>query len=159
MVANSFCRTCIKSDKKPCPLCNVQFTTCIPDKRLKRTLNELQVHCCHKEAGCEWVGELGSLPQHLNLNPQTESNILSGCQLASITCTFCGDDIQRKDLKEHEDDKCSERPYSCEYCENFISTFEDVTTNHWPVCPSRPVPCRNECGASPKLGSLDDHNY
>ena len=66
---NSFCRTCIepiKSDNKPCPLCNVQFTTCIPDKRLQRTLNELHVYCCHKEAGCEWVGELGRLPQHLN---------------------------------------------------------------------------------------------
>ena len=158
---NSFCKTCIepvKSDSKPCPLCNVQFTNSMPDKRLQRTLNELQVYCCHKEAGCEWVGELGSLPQHLNLKPQDEGDRLSGCQLVSIECTFCGDgDIQRKDLKEHEEGKCSKRPYSCEYCEDYESTFEDITTNHWPVCPSLPVPCPNECGASPKLGSLDNH--
>ena len=81
---NSFCKTCIepiKSDNKPCPLCNVQFTASMPDKRLQRTLNELQVYCCHKEAGCEWVGELGSLPQHLNLKHQDEGDRLSGCQL------------------------------------------------------------------------------
>ena len=157
---NSFCRTCIepiKSDNKPCPLCNVQFTTCIHDKRLQRTLNELQVYCCHKVAGCEWVGELGSLPQHLNVKPQDEGDRLSGCQLTSMTCAFCSDDIQRMDLKEHEENKCSKRPYSCEYCEDYESAFQDVTANHWPVCSSRPVPCPNECGASPKLGSLHDH--
>ena len=156
----SFCKTCIepiKSDNKPCPLCNVQFTNSMPDKRLQRRLNELQVYCCHTEAGCEWAGELGSLPQHLNVKPQDEGDRLSGCQLVSIGCVFCGDDIQRKDLKKHEEGKCSERPYICEYCEDYKSTFEDVTTNHWPVCASRPVLCPNECGASPKLASLDDH--
>ena len=156
---NSFCKTCIeqvKSDKRPCPLCNVQFTTTMPDKRLQRTLNELQVYCCHKEAGCEWVGVLGSLPQHLNLQVDP-GNRFSGCQLAKLACKFCGDDIQRRDLQEHEGDKCMVRPYSCEYCENFETTFHDVTIDHWPVCPSRPVPCPNECGISPKLRSLDRH--
>ena len=157
---NSFCRTCIepiKEESKPCPLCNVQFTTCILDKRLQRTLNELQVYCCHKEAGCEWVGELGSLTQHLNIKPQGEGNRLTGCQLARIACAFCNGDIERKDLKEHEEEKCTKRPYSCEYCDNYKSTFEDVTTNHWPGCPSHPMPCPNECGASPKLKFLANH--
>ena len=157
---NSFCKTCIepiKSDNKPCPLCNVQFTTSIPDKRLQRTLNELQVYCCHKVASCEWVGELGSLPQHLNLKPQDESHRLSGCQLVSISCAFCTLDIQRRVLKEHEEGECPQRPFNCEYCQKYQSTYKDVTTNHWPVCPSRPVPCPNECGASPKLGYLDDY--
>ena len=157
---NSFCKTCIepiKSDNKPCPLCNVQFTTIMPDKRLQRTLNELQVYCCHKEAGCEWVEELGSLPQYLNLNPQEESGRLLGCQLVSMRCEFCNDYIQRKVLNEHEESLCSQRPFSCEYCNGYKSFFEDVTTNHWPVCPSHPVPCPNQCGMSPKLESLDDH--
>ena len=157
---NSFCKTCIepiKVEGKPCPLCNIQFTTIMPDKRLQRTLNELQVYCCHKEAGCEWVGELGSLPQHLNLNPQNDGGRLIGCQLASVECVFCCEDIQRKDLKEHEDDKCPERAYDCEYCQEYESTYIDVTTNHWPVCPSRPVPCPNECGISPKFEVLHDH--
>ena len=57
----SFCKTCIepiRAESKPYPLRNIQFATCIPDKRLQRTLNELQVYCCHKKTGYEWVGEL-----------------------------------------------------------------------------------------------------
>ena len=157
---NSFCRTCIepiKNESKLCPLCNIQFTTCIPDKRLQRTLNELHVYCCHKEAGCEWVGELGGLTQHLNIKPQGKADRMTGCQLAKIMCAFCSNDIERKDLKEHEEEICTKRPYNCEYCEDYKSIFEDVTTNHWPECRSRPVPCPNECGASPKLELLDDH--
>ena len=156
---NSFCKTCIaepiKSDHKTCPLCNVQFTTTMPNRRLQRTLNELQVYCCHKEAGCEWVGELGSLPQHLNLLNYDDR--LLGCQLAELACEFCGDDIHRRDLQEHEGDKCMVRPYTCEYCENFESTFLYVTVHHWPVCPFRPVPCPNECGMLPELRFLDRH--
>ena len=159
---NSFCKTCIeqvKSDERPCPLCNVQFTTTMPDKRLQRTLNKLQVYCCHKEAGCEWVGDLGSLTQHLNVQVDMQEGInrLSGCQLEKLACKFCGDDIPRRDLLEHEGDKCIVRPYSCEYCENFEATFRDVTIDHWPVCPSRPVPCPNQCGISPELQFVDLH--
>ena len=39
----------------------------------------------------------------------------------------------------------------------YESTCEDVTTNHWPVCPSRPVPCPNECGIYPERQNLDSH--
>ena len=158
---NSFCKTCIdqvKSDKRPCPLCNVQFTTTILDKRLQRTLNELQVYCCHKEAGCEWVGELGSLTHHLNLqaDPGIDKRI-SGCQVVELTCKFCGDNIQRKELLEHEKDKCMLRPYSCEYCKSYEATFREVSIDHWPECPSRPVPFPNKCEISPKLQFLDHH--
>jgi TNF receptor-associated factor 4 len=103
------------------------------------------------------VGQLGGLPQHLNIKPQGKDDRLSGCRLAKITCAFCSDDIQRKDLKEHEEENCTKRPYSCEYCGDYESIFEDVTTTHWPECRSRPVPCPNECGASPKFELLDYH--
>ena len=88
----SFCKSCIepiKSDNKPCPLCNVQFTICISDKRLQHTLNELQVYCCHKEVGCEWMGKLNNLPQHLNTELQSDTKRLAGCPYVSIDCTFC----------------------------------------------------------------------
>ena len=103
------------------------------------------------------MGELGGLTQHLNIKPQEKADRMTGCQLAKITCAFCSDNVQRKDLKEHEEEICTKRPYNCEYCEDYKSIFEDVTTNHWPECRSRPVPCPNECGASPKLELLDDH--
>ncbi len=47
--------------------------------------------------------------------------------------------------------------YSCDYCNNYKSTCEDVTTNHWPICPSRPVPCPNKCGVYPERQALDIH--
>lgn len=158
---NSFCRSCIepiKADDKSCPLCNVQFTTCIPDKRLQRTLNELQVYCSHKETGCEWMGKLCNLCQHLNVEPQSEGDRQSGCLFASIDCMFCGEMFQRQEIEKHETDKCSQRPYICEYCADYRSTYEDVTSNHWQVCPSRPVPCPNECGVfGPRSQLHEDH--
>ena len=156
----SFCKSCIepiKAEKKPCPLCSVHFTTCIADKRLQRTLNDLQVYCAHKDKGCEWVGRLANLEQHLNASPLHESERLSGCQVTSIECKHCGNSCFRRDLVDHETSVCSQRPYSCEYCQDFKSTFEDVTSNHWSVCPDRPVPCPNGCGSSPELKLLDDH--
>ena len=156
----SFCKSCIepiKSEKKPCPLCAVHFTTCIPDKRLQRTLNDFQVYCSHKEEGCEWAGQLANLAQHLNVNPLHEAERLSGCQLTSLDCKHCGECLQRRKLVYHETSVCSQRPYSCEYCRDFKSTFEDVTSNHWSVCPDRPVPCSNGCGSSPLLKLLQYH--
>ena len=157
---NSFCKTCIEpieSESKLCPLCNVKFTTAIPDKRLHRTLNELQVYCYHREAGCDWVGELVRLSQHLNVYPNISDDRMLGCRLAKLPCEFCGDSIRRKDLLDHEKNKCLKRPFGCEYCNNCVSTFVEITTEHWPVCTSRPVPCPNQCGALLKQQSLDDH--
>lgn len=37
------------------------------------------------------------------------------------------------------------RPFSCEYCKHYNSTYLEVTVNHWPVCDSYPVQCPNKC--------------
>ena len=114
-------------------------------------------YCSHKEEGCEWAGQLANLAQHLNVNPLHEAERLSGCQLTSLDCKHCGECFQRRELVYHETSVCSQRPYSCEYCRDFKSTFEDVTSNHLSVCPDRPVPCSNGCGSSPLLKLLQDH--
>ena len=144
---NRFCWTCIQpiqSQRKPCPLCGVPFTNSVVDKQLQRTLSNLQVFCSHKEAGCDWVGELGSLPQHLNTD--SEDTRLSGCNFAQLQCMHCKRPIERESITKHETDQCLERLYSCDYCHNYSSTCKDVTDNHWPICPCRSVPCPNECG-------------
>ena len=74
-----------------------------------------------------------------------------------IECMLCQKNIQRKELKEHKAAKCPQRPYSCDYCNDYESTCEDVTTNHWPICPSRPVLCTNQCGVYPEYKQLDEH--
>ena len=115
------------------------------------------MYCSHKEEGCEWAGQLANLAQHLNVNPLHEAERLSGCQLTSLDCKHCGECFQRRELVYHETIVCSQRPYSCEYCHDFKSTFEDVTSNHLSVCLNRPVPCSNGCGSSPLLKFLEDH--
>ncbi len=155
----SFCHACIKvvqETNKPCPLCNRLFSTVIPDKRLHRTLKAMQVCCTHKNSGCDWRGELGDIKDHLNEHPSTE-NKMSGCGFIKLKCDYCDMRMERKQIVHHQLDECQRRPYSCDYCHNYQSSFEDLTINHWPVCPSRPIPCPNQCGTYPERQYLERH--
>ena len=155
----SFCRLCIeraKGSNKPCPCCNEDDFNDFPNKGLQQPLYGFKIYCSEKEKGCEWRGELGKLDDHLNLNPQDDKE-LEGCKFAKIECSYCSDIIVRSKLLDHKNIFCDKRPFSCEYCNEYESTFEDVTHNHWPVCGCYPVQCPNKCGAFPKRQKLDDH--
>ena len=156
----SFCRPCIQpimKKKKPCPLCNNRFTAIFPARQLQRTLNSLQVYCSFKEAGCEWVGELGALSEHLNNNIKSDNYRSSGCSYLQLKCCYCSKEFKRPYVLEHETNDCLKRPFKCETCSEFESTFEDVTTRHIKVCPCRLVSCPNDCGVSLQHKLMDDH--
>ena len=142
------CRECveqIKEDGKPCPLCNKTNFTFMRDYGLERFLKEQEVWCSHKKDGCEWRGKLGKYEQHLNEDPSPE-NQLTGCQSVEVGCVHeCGERFQRRHIASHQDEKCPERPYSCEYCHEYESTFEDVTEDHYLDCEMYPVTCPNKC--------------
>ena len=156
----SFCYSCIeriKASNKPCPTCKTEFENYFPDKRLKRTLYAFKVYCSHKEDGCKWTGELGQLDAHLNENPQPEKQ-LEGCWFVEISCSYeCGDKLQRQYVQNHQSKHCPKRPFSCEHCHNYESTYDDVIHNHWPVCGSFPLYCPNECGLFPQRQDIDNH--
>ena len=144
----AFCRVCIervKAAKKPCPCCKAKKFDKFEDKRLKRTLYEFKVYCTNKEKGCKWIGELSQLDKHLNSNPSQEKQ-LEGCQFTQVKCLHCSELIQRSGIQLHQNKQCSKRPFSCQYCKDFDSNYEDVTTNHWPECDYYPVQCTNKCG-------------
>lgn len=156
---NSFCRACIervKKENKPCPTCNEREFYVFHDKRLQHTLYDFRVVCTHKQLGCGWIGELRELESHLNSNP-TPAKQLDGCQYEAVLCVYCNASYMRKDIQVHQGSKCGRRPYSCEYCGQYESTCDDVTDNHWPVCPSRPIACPNDCGVYPERQNLDAH--
>ena len=143
----SFCATCVKrvqNDKNSCPTCNEADFTVFPDKRLKRSLNEYRVYCCQRGEGCDWVGELLELDRHLNLQPPPEK-LLVGCQFSEVDCTYCIQPFQRRYVQAHQSDDCPKRPYACQHCNKYAATFNDVTQNHWPVCPFFPLSCPNNC--------------
>ena len=146
----SFCKECIKRVKdggKPCPCCNEDEINDFPSKGLQQPLYGFQVYCSNKDSGCEWKGELGQLDRHLNVSQTTSENELDGCEYSVIECMFCQDFCVRSELLYHKTELCDKRPFSCEHCNDYESTYEDVIHNHWPKCGHHPVKCPNKCGA------------
>ena len=146
---HNFCKPCIKrveKDGKSCPLCNEVGFSLMHNKGLERSLRELEVHCTNRKVGCEWVGKLGVLEQHLNVNPELEKQ-LEGCGIVEAKCVHanCGQFFQRRFLGNHQADECPKRPFSCDYCREYESIFEDVAYNHYPVCKCYPISCPNNC--------------
>ena len=146
----SFCRACIQrigAGNKPCPTCNRDNFDSFPNKGLQQPLYGFQVFCSNKESGCDWQGELGQLDQHLNLNPDKDK-LSVGCAYTNVKCLFCEELYQRSKIGHHHGSQCTERPFTCSMCEEYYSTYDDVITNHAPVCICRPVECPNSCGAN-----------
>ena len=146
----SFCRACIQQIRernKPCPTCNRDNFDSFQNKGLQQPLYGFQVSCSYKSSGCDWQGELGQLDQHLNLDPDKDK-LSVGCAYTNVKCLFCKELYQRSKIEHHQGSQCTERPFTCSMCEDYKSTYNDVITNHTPVCKCRPVECPNSCGAN-----------
>ena len=113
--------------------------------------------CSFKEAGCEWVGELGEIPDHLNDDTKSDSYKSSDCPFLQLNCKYCKEKFQRQDVFRHELNECLKPPYKCDICIEFESTFEEVTTKHVNVCPCGLVLCPNNCGISLQRKNIKDH--
>ena len=152
----SYCQPCIERvqfDKKPCPTCNTAEFSVFPNKGFQRSLYEFHVRCSHEKDGCQWTGELGEQDKHLNESPILGRQFI-GCEFAEVECNDCGKSFQRQHFRAHQ---LEQHPFSCEYCHDYESYYEDVVKNHWPVCGFYPVPCPNECGVYPERQNLEHH--
>ena len=156
------CRECveqIQEEDKPCPLCNKSDFTYMRDYGLERSLKEFEVRCSKKEKGCDWRGKLGEYEQHLNRDPSPESQ-LTGCQFVGVKCMHaeCGKWFERRHISTHQTEQCIKRPYSCQYCKDYDSTFVEVTEVHYTDCGDYPVNCPNNCQEQPlKRQELESH--
>ena len=155
------CRECvewIKNDKKPCPLCNKTDFTFLRDHGLERQLKARDVYCSKKKLGCQWKGKLGDFEQHLNKYPSPEKQ-LTGCGFVEVECKHgCGEWYERRFIDTHQNEECPQQPYSCEYCKEYDSTFEDVTEIHYAKCGKYPVTCPNKCQDDPfERSKIEDH--
>ena len=140
------CALALQRDGHTCLDCDQQGFSFTKDHELERNLGEQSVWCPHK--GCEWNGKLKELAEHLNQRPSLESR-LTGCQFVEVECSQnCGGLFQRSCVLDHEAEQCKERLYSCDYCQDYHSTFEDVTEAHHPECEKFPVFCPNKCQES-----------
>ena len=118
------------------------------DKKQRRRVLDLKVHCDKKANGCDWMGGLGELEQHLS----------EKCELVFVDCQYnCGESVERRFLSKHTTNNCPKRPHSCDYC-LLEGTYQEIQDDHLPVCSKYPVECPNECGvAPPERGQLEGH--
>ena len=130
----------LQAEGKPCPMCKATPLKTVEDMFFKRKVRQLKVRCSNKSAGCEWVGELGELDNHLK-----PGSVEGPCGFVDVECPLqCGQRVKRRDINEHKSNECAKRPFSCEYCD-YESTHEKVVNDHQPKCQRYPEVCPNKC--------------
>ena len=138
------CQNCVESRKeaeRPCWSCNSNNYDSFPDLRLIRVV----VTCPKGYKGCPWKGELGKIKRHLNPEPTAEKQ-LEGCQFYKVCCLHCHELFRRNRVKDHQNKDCFKRPFVCEHCKTYQSTYEDIKQNHEARCGQFKIPCPKGCG-------------
>ena len=101
-------------------------------------MKSLRVRCDNLDTGCQLVGELRSLQEHLLT-----------CGYALLPCTNqCKNGtkrvkVPRKDLADHLTKTCPRRQFPCRHCRE-VGEYKERTTNHLEICPKVKVQCPNE---------------
>ena len=132
----------IQGKGHPCPICKKTPLRTTNDLSFKREVRQLRVRCSNKSAGCEWVGELGELHNHLK-----PGSVEGPCHFVDVECPLqCGRRVKRCHLKAHRSNECAKRPVACPYCD-YKSTHEKVVNDHWPKCQHYPEVCPNNCSS------------
>ena len=148
-----------------CPHCRAVGFQSVLNKEKIREIKEFKIYCIHRGIGCDWVGQLGTLEDHLQSD--------KGCGFVSITCslsaythacfewrrTKCGEKVERRHLTAHKEE-CRYRDYTCEYC-GHDDTYDAIAgtgkfsrevmvrstdRNHYQKCGNFPLECVNKCG-------------
>ena len=133
------CHNChehlISMNKSECPTCHKPDALHYArlNKYLQRKINSLKVCCFEYEEGCEWIGELGELWDHVKEGK------------CGISCPKgCSKFIRRSEMKEHVKYHCHKRPATCEFC-GYHNTYDVVTEQHYPLCLRFPIHCPHKC--------------
>ena len=103
------CYTCrgrlLASGKEQCPECREPngAKDARINKHLQRQVNSLKVRCEHHDEGCQWVGELMYLKEHIDPSrPSTRCGyILVDCPLG------CGKRVRSRAIESHTRSYCS----------------------------------------------------
>ncbi|XP_064389172.1 TNF receptor-associated factor 5-like [Halichondria panicea] len=134
-----FCNGCLKNwlrRKKTCPHCQTDNFQCMKNLRMKRAIDSLKIYCPNRSKGCDKITTLGECNQHLEK-----------CLFVEVSCTKkCGKKIFRKELQDHEDNKCPNRLIKCQYCNTDVMYKEVTATSHLDSCSGFPISCPNNCG-------------
>ncbi len=85
---------------------------------MKRAIDSLKIYCPNRSKGCDKITTLGECNKHLEKCLFVEVCIMH-------TCTKkCGERMLRKELQDHEDNKCPNRRVQCQY--KYYCTLEGM---------------------------------
>ncbi|XP_028403185.1 kelch domain-containing protein 8A-like isoform X1 [Dendronephthya gigantea] len=109
-----FCSCCIKKHLEKtslsCPVCQQKLTVETLRKApriISDFVSRLKINCDHAERGCDVVLELEALPRHVQ-----------DCEYTPVHCSNegCDDVVNRRDVKQHETERCRFKTISCDDC-------------------------------------------
>ena len=103
-----------------------------------RQIKALKVKCDNLDNGCKWIGELGSLDEHLLTCGFTPVFCTNQCKSGTILVK-----VLRKNLNDHVTNKCPRRQFPCQHC-NENGEYKERTTTHLETCPKVKIQCPNE---------------
>ena len=105
---------------------------------------------CSNKRGCEWVGTVGTLKEHV-----------ATCGYTLVPCPKqCKDDaVMRKDLEKHLQNDCQNRDHECKFCGE-KGTYATITEVHDKTCDMKIVPCPDVgCGKTMQRQKIKEHVF
>ena len=116
-----------------------------------RDIQSLKVKCTNHTDGCQWVGELRHVDEHLKTCDYVNLRCPNRCgrgivKIGSIVVPMLnvrGTQLFRKDLQKHLNHECPRRQYSCPHCQE-TGEYKDITDEkHTVICPKMIIECSN----------------
>ena len=114
---------------------------------VSNVLNKLQIYCKNKVNGCDWIGLLNELNDHLNIH----------CPKQIIPCELKGCNINcfRESFSSHTK-QCLHRIVKCQFCElNF--PFIELSSHHENDCTKIEIECPQQCSQKEKRELMEQH--
>ncbi len=136
-----FCEGCLQNwlqrqGQRTCPHCRAQGFIHIKSLPKKRQIDSLKIYCPNRSKGCKDTMTYSDRNTHLEKCLFVEEKC----------CEKCGEKILRKELEDHQQNKCPNRQVNCRHCQS-KGMYKDIgTETHFQICPGYPLPCPNDCG-------------
>ena len=128
-----------------CVFCKREDEQIHPNANVRNTILSLKCACPLSKRGCEWLGRLENVENHLT----TCGYVYESCQL------LCGIVTTRDEMGRHVREECSQREEACLHCSGVHKVCEMV--EHVKVCGKVFVLCELGCGTRVRRESILFH--
>ena len=131
--------------KQTCVCCKRDDENTNPHESINDTILSLKCTCPLSKRGCEWLGRLENVENHLT----TCGHVYESCQL------LCGVVTTRDEMGRHVREECSQHEEACLHCSGVHKVCEMV--EHVKVCGKVFMLCELGCGTRVRRESILFH--